>query len=270
MPQQSLAHNITDNLQTNSHPMRFNTLIPGHLSPGRAAAMLAATASTLFAILPQARGITIYSDAADGQVEMRSDWTSPAIQNTNDWSMGVGEWYGNGLLSAVMPFQLPDVGMVTNPFTSATFGVNLFEMGNATVTDLDLYGVRVNEFPEISASDYYSGAGPDPGATLIQASFLTPASGPNNFTDEAGSAALLAYLNSAYDGGAAAGEYLFLRVSYGSDTYASGWDAYKFTSRNAGLEGDWPALSVVPEPGTYALLALSALALAAHNVRRRR
>ena len=279
MPQQSLAHNNTNNLQTNNHPMRFNTLIPGHLSPGRAAAMLAATASTLFAILPQARGITIYSDAADGQVEMRSDWTSPAIQNTNDWNMGVGEWYGNGLLSAVMPFQLPDVGMVTNPFTSATFGVNLFEMGNATVTDLDLYGVRVNEFPEISASDYYSGAGPDPGATLIQASFLTPASttasagpasGPNNFTDEAGSAALLAYLNSAYDGGAAAGEYVFLRVSYASDEYATSWDAYKFTSRNAALEGDWPVLTVVPEPGTYALLALSALALAARTVRRRR
>lgn len=139
--------------------------------------------------------------------------------------------------------------------------------------------MRVNAFPEISATDYYSGANPDPGATLIQASFLTPASttvsagpasGPNNFTDETGSAALLAYLNSAYDGGAAAGDYVFLRVSYASDNYATAWDAYNFTSRNAGLEGDWPVLNVVPEPGTYALLAFSGLALAGHMIRRRR
>lgn len=125
-PLPTLAHNNTNNLQTSNLPMKLNTLIPDHRTQGRAAALLAATALTLFAFLPQAQGITIYSDAADGQVELRSDWTSPAIQNADGWNMGVGEWYGPGLLSAVMPFQFPDVGMVANPFTSATFGVNLY------------------------------------------------------------------------------------------------------------------------------------------------
>lgn len=245
--------------------------------------VLPVVALTLFVCHPQAQGQAIYSDVNDGRVEMRSDWTSPSIQDTGDWNVGVGEWYGNGLLSAVMPFQLPNFGAVASPFTSASFGVNLYQKGNATATDADLYAVRLSASSAILASDYYSGANADPNATLIQASFLTPSSttvpvdlvlsGANNLTDAAGSENLLNYLNSAYNSGVGAGQYVFLRVSYGSDTYATGWDAYNFTSRNAALEGDWPVITYtvapVPEPGTAALVALGSVLLLSYRFRRK-
>ncbi len=219
--------------------------------------------------LPPAQGTRILSNANDGQLETRSDWVpgTVIIQNVDSWNVSIGEWFGNdGLTTAVIPFQLPDFGAVADPFTSATFGVNLYQKGNATVTDLDLYAVRVSTSPQIATTDWYNGSAPDPNATLLQAGFLTPASttesvgpesGPNNFTDEAGSAALLAYLNAAYDGGNGAGQFVFLRVSYASDTFPSGSDAYQFTTRNAALEGDAPvinftsAVAPLPPDATY-------------------
>jgi autotransporter-associated beta strand protein len=214
--------------------------------------------------------VSILASDADGQLEKRSEWApgTVTIQNTVDWQVGVGEWYGSGLTTAVIPFRLPNFGAVANPFTSASFGVNLIQVGSSTVTDLDLYAVRVSDTPQIATTDWYNGSEPDPNATLIQASFLTPTStttsvgaqsGPNNLTDAAGSAALLAYLNSAYNGGAGAGRFVFLRVSYGSDNFATGWDAYKFTTRNAALEGDAPVINftsstpVLTGEGTYTL-----------------
>jgi len=217
--------------------------------------------------LPPAQGTRILSNANDGQLEKRSEWAlgTVTVQDTVNWNVNVGEWYGSGLNTVVLPFQLPNFGAVANPFASATFGVNLYSKGGATVTDLDLYAVRVSASPQIATTDWYNGSAPDPNATLIQASFLTPASttdrlsGPNNLTDAAGSAALRAYLNSAYNGGAGAGKFVILRVSYGSDTFPTGWDAYNFTTRNAALEGDAPVINFtsavppLPPAGTYTL-----------------
>lgn len=229
---------------------------------------------TSFVLLPEADGATMYADANDGQVEMRSDWSGPAIQDTGSWEANIGEWYGNGLTTVVIPFELPNLGAVANPFLSADFSVMVHTIGTSTVTDVDLYGVKVSSSPAIAASDHYHGAAADPSATLIQASFLTPSSAagfvgaPNNSTDSTADANLLSYLNSAYDGGTGAGQFVFLRLSYGSDTYASGWDAYKITMRNAGQTGEWPVINytAVPEPGAALLGGLGMLAL----LRRRR
>jgi autotransporter-associated beta strand protein len=231
----------------------------------------------------QAQSTSILANANDGQLESRSEWApgTYTVQNTSNGNVSVGEWYGSGLTTAVIPFKLPNFGAVANPFSSASFGVNLYQKGGATVTDLDLYGVRVSTSSLIATTDWYNGAAPDPNATLIQASFLTPAStttsvgplsGPNNLTDAAGSAALLAYLNSAYNGGAGAGQFVFLRVSYGSDSFASGWDAYNFSTRNSGLEGDAPVVNftstttpIAPpdgSEGTYTLSGTGALNVA--------
>lgn len=218
----------------------------------------------------QAPVAKILANSNDGQLETRSDWApgTVTVQDNGNWNISVGEWFGSGLTTAVIPFQLPDFGAVANPFTTASFGVNLFQKGGATVTDLDLYAVRVSPSPQIDTTDWYNGSAADPNATLIQASFLTPTStttsvgiesGPNNLTDAAGNAALLDYLNSAYNGGAGAGKFIFLRVSYGSDSFASEADSYQFTTRNAGLEGDAPVISftsahtALAPDGTYTL-----------------
>ncbi len=215
----------------------------------------------------------IEADGNDGFTEQR-DANPPVVHPSYDgsggegWFMNVGEWFGPGITTAVIPFQLPDFGPVNNPFASASLGLRVFEKGNATVTDLDLYGVRVDSNPAILDSDHYQGSTPDPSATLIQASFLTPSSttdgsnpGPNNFSSVAGEAALASYLNTAYAGGANAGNYAFLRLSYSKDGFAAGWDAYKFTSANAGAPGDAPVISfaAIPEPSSIVMLVAGAL-----------
>ncbi len=201
--------------------------------------------------------IPIYSDLADGFVEFRTDGGSwPQVHPSFDGSGGegffgnVGEWFTNGITSTVLPFQLPNLGAVNNPFSTANLGVHLFEVGNATTTSADLYAIRVDSSPSLLASDYYSGSTLDASATLLQEDFLTPSSTvsipaePNNFTSAAGDAALVSYLNTAYNGGLNAGNYVFLRLSYASDSMPTGWDAYKITTSNAGGGiGDFPVLS---------------------------
>lgn len=213
----------------------------------------------------------IYSDANDGFLEVRDNlppqnpWPQVHPETFGDFRAQGGEWFGQGLTTVVLPFELPDLGTKVDPFTSADLGVMVFQIGNATVTDLDLYGVRVDANPAILTTDWYNGSAADPSATLIQEGFLTPASSagfvgaPNNNTDAAGDANLLAFLNDAYDGGAGAGQFAFLRLSYASDTFAAGWDAYALTMREAGQQGEWPVISftAVPEPTTVALSGLA-------------
>lgn len=234
-----------------------------------------ALSAVLVSAVSSVDAATIFADEADGQLELRSEWNpqDPVVQDTTGWSLGVGEWWGSGLLTTVIPFELPNLGAVADPFTAVDFGVRVDRIGDATVTDLDLYAVRTDASPTILASDWYNGADPDPSATLLQTSFLTPSSTqgditpgvkePNNFTDAAGDAALLSYMNSAYAGGAGAGDFVFLRLSYGSDDYATGWDAYTMNSRNEDVEGKFPRITyeAIPEPATLGLLGLSGLVL---------
>ncbi len=221
----------------------------------------------------------IYSDANDGFTEARDTggpWPVVHGDTFGNFRANVGEWFGPGITTAVLPFQIPDLGTVSNPFTSASLGLRVFQLGNATVSNADLYGVRVDSDPAILASDHYSGASPDPTATLVQAGFLTPASssddslpGPNNFSSPAGETALTSYLNTAYAGGANVGNFVFLRLSYAKDGFADGWDAYNFTVREAGGgEPDYPVINftAVPEPTSMILLGLGAMMIS--SVRR--
>ena len=196
----------------------------------------------------------IFSDPADGFVEFRSSagvWPEVHPDTFGGDIANTGEWFGDdGITSTVLPFRLPDFGAVVDPFATADLGVHLAVKGFATVTNIDLYGVRVDASPDILASDFYRGASADPNATLIQEDFLTPASDaspdsqPNNFTDAAGDAALRDFLNDSYDGGTGAGQYVFLRLSYASDNFPVGWDGYQITtSESGGGEGDYPVLS---------------------------
>ena len=152
--------------------------------------------------------------------------------------------------------------------------------GDANVTDIDLYALsRVDASPTIFASDWYNGASPDPGATLIQASFFTPSSpqgwdaAPNNFTDATGDANLLGHMNTAYAGGAGAGQFIFLRLSYGSDTFATVQDNYNINMAEADGAGEFaedPVIffTAVPEPTTAGLFALGSLLLLGYRSRR--
>lgn len=237
---------------------------------------LLALAGTCLACQLRLEGALIYSDANDGFLEVRDNlppqdsWPTVHPDTFGSWNANVGEWFGAGLTTIVLPFELPNFGAVSDPFLSANFGVQVYEIGSATFTNADLYGVRVDADPAIATTDWYNGSAPDPNATLIQAGFLTPSSPggsggegvPNNFTNAAGDAALLSYLNDAYADGANAGKFVFLRLSYAADSLAAGWDAYKITTRESGGDGENPVINyassipVIPEPASFALATL--------------
>jgi len=194
----------------------------------------------------------IYSDPADGVLEARGDtvndlppsgaWPQIHPFTNGNFEGAVGEWYGMGpdgpsaygMATLVLPFELPNFGAVADPFTFARLGVMSNGYTNAgNTTDIDLYGLsRVSSDPTIQTGDWYNGSAPDPTATLIQESFLTPSSRfgwdyrRNNFTNFSGNAALVDFLNEAYADGANAGHFVFLRLSYGADTFATGPDNY--------------------------------------------
>lgn len=231
-------------------------------------AVAGATAMALIAANSSFANV-IYSDANDGFLEVRDNlppqapWPVVHPDTFGDFDAQIGEWFGPGLTSVILPFELPNLGAIDDPFTSADLGIMVYNIGGDTVTDIDLYGVRVDADPAISPADFYVGSAFDPSATLIQESFLTPGSSagfvgaPNNNTNAAGDSALLAFLNDAYDGGAGAGQFVFLRLSYGADNFASGFDAYQMTVREAGQQGEWPVITftAVPEPTALLMVA---------------
>lgn len=206
---------------------------------------------------PESFGVQIFSHPDDGFIEVRdtlppvSPWPQVHPDTFGNFSAQVGEWFGAGLTTIVLPFELPNFGNATDPFQTADLGIMVHNIGGDTVTDIDLYGVRTSADPAIAASDFYAGSAPDPtsGVVLIQESFLTPSSSsgfvgaPNNNTDASGDADLLAFLNDSYASGAGAGDYVFLRLSYGADDFAAGFDAYQVTMREAGQQGEWPVIN---------------------------
>ena len=65
---------------------------------------------------------TAYSEPNDGMIEFRDGWTNPDLHWENDGgaTAAAGEWYGDGLVCTVLPFQFPVLGNVVDPFDSAS------------------------------------------------------------------------------------------------------------------------------------------------------
>lgn len=190
---------------------------------------------------------TVYSEPNDGMVEYRVGWPAPTNhwENGSGWTSTIGEWYGyDGLVCTVLPFQLPQMGVVADPFSSASLKV--FLERNDLVTPVDLYFIGSATNSEIvAATDYYSGTG-DTNATLLQNAFIGSTSGVGIYlnTDFDGSGNLVDALNLAYDGGAGAGDYVFLRLSYASDVFPTTNDSASVHTRNYWGQDDWPTITL--------------------------
>ena len=187
----------------------------------------------------------IYSEANDGLVEFRDGWTVPSVHWENGTSIygTIGDWFGtNGLVCTVLPFQIPSYGAVTNPFTSAELQV--FLQRNELINNVDLYYLGTSSNAALVATrDYFSGT-LDPSATLLEPGFITPSSATNGvlISGTSASSNLLSILNAAYDAGAGAGDYLFLRMSYSSDAWPTNVDSAAIYTRNAAGSNNWPTL----------------------------
>ncbi len=175
-------------------------------------------------------GDLIYSTTSDAEV--RSDGV---LLNAAATSILTGV-IGSPALDrcVVIPFQLPSLGSVSNPFLTASFNSNIASI-TGTPPLVSLYAMARRDSGSVVAGDYYGGTSTaDPtDATLLQKSFLTSASssGINSLT-VVGRANLASYLNTQYAGGAGAGKFVFLRMS--SESLVTAGNSYNITSAEGG------------------------------------
>jgi hypothetical protein len=177
--------------------------------------------------------------------------------------------------------------------TSANLQTQLFALGdeNSGLANADLYAIGTVATPTVTAtanilSSYYYQGPLDPSNDLLQSGYLTPSStvrtdantGPFTETSLTGQAGLVAFLNAAENGGANAGKYVYLRISYDAATIPAGNNFYAVLTDDAGGTYEKPILTVtegsqslpvsVPEPSSYAMIS-AGLVLLAIVLRRR-
>lgn len=173
-------------------------------------------------------------------------------------------------MNAIYVFQLPDAP--TSPLKSASLAFTLIDErtgANATLWDVDLYGIGFQSDPTLDVNWYFEGAfGTDPNATPLQQAILLKNQGtpPGRVeTSATGSANLRDFLQLQYDNGATAGDFVFFRLNIPTDvnTNVNRW--FRVASAEDTLNA--PELTiVVPEPASAAALALTSVML----LRRRR
>ena len=188
----------------------------------------------------------------------------------NSWETWIGgaNWV-NGTAdvqtTVVMGFQLPSLGAISNPFSTATLGVTYFKTDNSPTFNVDLYGLGVRANSAVLGSDYYGGSlDTTPGVSLLEAGIITPST-PKTAADSpvnVFSTDIASYLNTLYADGANAGQFVMLRFNADVSGLSSLSDVvyHLETAPGNGTPGDLPqinyTLAPVPEPGIMALAAV--------------
>ena len=196
----------------------------------------------------------ITADSGDGTVDASS------VVDTGSFNAQAGQLVTDRAF--IIPFLLPTLG-AGELFDVADLRLMLFGSGGVTF-NADVYGLsRLSGVSSILAADFFIGAS-DPTATLIQDDFFTPTSpglGTAVNSDATGDANLTDWLNTQYNGGVNAGQFVFIRVN--SDVNPTGDFRYDVLTQNAGGATEKPLISystVVPEPGTAMLMVLGLVA----------
>lgn len=223
-------------------------------------ALLGSVASSSAAVL--------YSEN-DGRVFWNSSTDVYAV-NTTDPNDQVGRSGSGGVVHRVwvMPFQIPDLGMVADPFTDASIKIRVTGTnGTLTGDNVDMYALASRVQPTILPSDWFMAADDlTPGVVKLQDNFLTTATVASDLypTSPGANTLLLDYLNAQYAGGANIGSYVFIRLNMDKVGIGSG-DRYNLTTFNgvgaSETEGNQLVYNTVPEPSAALLGSLGLLAL---------
>ena len=189
---------------------------------------------------------TINPDPSDSCLKSDGTLIDPASYQSR-----VGEYFAPGGAAYIIPFLLPTLPLGEG-FTTANLRMQLLSITNeGGLAKADLYGIGVRAAATVLPTDNYQGQSDKAlNVTLIQASFLTPAStvrtdgdtGPFVITSAEGDKALAQYLKKAYDHGKNAGKYVFLRVSYTADPIPDGNNAYALLTQDATGDNEKPVL----------------------------
>ncbi len=235
--------------------------------------------STVFAAcaLTTAKGAVIYGSTADRELNegnlIQTSATGPTLRAGASGSSPAGG------RNALVVFQLPDFGAVSNPFLTVDFGIHLATLTGTPAYNVDLYGLGLQSTDTLTVGSgalatnrFYEADAVDPNATLIQLDFTTPATNALGFknTDATADLALTSYLNTLYASGAGANQFVVFRLNpdanLGSPTLG-----YNYSSADAGDGTAFdPVLTytAVPEPSASVMLIAGASLIG--FIRRRR
>ncbi|UXX79907.1 Ig-like domain-containing protein [Reichenbachiella carrageenanivorans] len=166
--------------------------------------------------------VDVLASIADGFV------SDPALVTANnpyvlgDLKIGSSDVGGNpNLTSAIIPFELPTIPD-GKEITAVSLTVHVSYGRQWANSDVDLYGLGYSSTATISSSDHFAGDfGTGNGSdTGIQDDFISKNVDLGNLdterdetTDATGGTNLLAFIKAQYDAGAAAGDFVFLRLS---------------------------------------------------------
>ncbi|WP_139957565.1 hypothetical protein [Flavicella sediminum] len=128
---------------------------------------------------------------------------------------GIG---GDDHVVGVMPFALPDVP-AGKKVKSAVLKVNVTTNNSWIAVEYDVYAIAARATAEVLPTDFFLGVfDTDPNATGIQKSFIKNGDAVGEFSmNDASGIELATFMNSQYQNGAAAGEFLFIRISANRD-----------------------------------------------------
>ena len=131
------------------------------------------------AVFPPLAGEAAVLCGETSDTEVRSDGVVSAASGNTMLPGGSGSPFLDR--AAVDVIQLPSLGVVANPFTTATLRSNLTSKSGPP-PNLDLYALGRRASSTVLASDYYGHAATvDPSdVTLLQSNFLTSAEDPSN------------------------------------------------------------------------------------------
>lgn len=202
--------------------------------------------------------IQVTGDPADGTLQAGN---GALVDLPSPKTMQVGsrpDTYGGGT-NAIFIFKLPELS-VGQLLPAMDFRANLEEIRPSTSGSVDLYALgwaksgTIESLVNNSGGRYvepkkvfWESATVDPNSTLIQTGFAN-ASSPLGMlhTNEAGDAALGTWIKAQYEAGAAAGDYVFLRLNPTVNTWANdrGW---VFSSANSGVAAAKKPLLTTPQ-----------------------
>jgi beta-glucosidase-like glycosyl hydrolase len=204
-----------------------------------------------------AQTITIRANQAGSTVYISNGTNTVGWAGAN-YAPRVGEYFSHGS-DLVLPFQLPTLAPGAQ-FATADFRVWLFNLVGQTNVPftVDLYALPARSPNTVLPADFYANSNPDPNATLLQASYLTPgmtnghgssSTAPAIVTSSAANTNLVNYLNSQYNSGAGAGSWIFLRLSPATNTFNGNYAYCPMTSM-AGETWAWPMLEYTTTANT--------------------
>jgi hypothetical protein len=231
----------------------------------RSESVLLAATLILCCVVGPMQAAVIVGDPADANIEYRSALGTYTVRNPTEQDAHIGNRSNNVdapvFRKAVFVFQLAEERPENFRVSSASSLQFRFAGGDnfpLMTYSTDLYGLRWSSSNTVLTNDYFSGP------NLLQSGIITTATAfPSTVTtDESGSAKLGAWLNSVYEQGAGAGDYVFLQLSYSSTPPLGSFNSYRVDLASNSTEANRPILTLdftpLPEPTTAVMVLLGA------------